>query len=93
MRKLGVVSVGMPGMLSYKDEVQIATRSGAVIGGDYRHGRDVFLREGDRDAGYFRDFLYRGIGMPDLWRDSMSKGSHRHPKLAIETSGLVKVFG
>src|SRR5215210_6463516 len=31
--------------------------------------------------------------MPHLWRDSMSKASHRHPKLAIETSGLVKVFG
>jgi hypothetical protein len=42
MRKMGVVFAGMPGMLGYKDEVQTATLSGAVFGGDYRHGRDVF---------------------------------------------------
>src|SRR3712207_9291455 len=31
--------------------------------------------------------------MPDLWRDSMSTALDPHPALAIETSGLVKVFG
>jgi hypothetical protein len=57
MPKMGVVFTAMTGMLSYKDEVQMATRSGAVLGGDYRHGRDVFLREGVRAAGYSLDFL------------------------------------
>ncbi len=57
MRKMGVVFAGMPGMLSYKDQVQMVTRSGVVSGGDHRHGRDVFLREGVRDANYFRDFF------------------------------------
>jgi len=57
MGKIGVVFAGRTGMLSYKDEVQMATRSGAVLGGDYRHGRDVSLREGVRAAAYFRNFL------------------------------------
>jgi len=58
---MGVVFAGMPGMLSYKYQVQMAIRSGAVLGGNHRHGRDVFLREGVRDADYSRDLLYRGI--------------------------------